>query len=55
MNERCGGRVDSFNFKPLLDQVGNEGVYGGSGGCTMDLFMILTLEEEACVFDAELQ
>ena len=28
---------------------------GGTHGCTMDLFIVLTLEEEVGVFEAELQ
>ena len=49
------GRLDGFGFKLLNEQVGYEGADGGTHGCTMDLFIVLTLEEEVDVFEAELQ
>ena len=52
---RGWGRVDCFNFKLFDEQVGNEKAYGGTHECTVDLFIILTLKEEARVFEAELQ
>ena len=50
-----GGKIDSFNIKLFHEQVGNEGAYGGTHGCTMDIFIILTLEEEVCFLKALLQ
>ena len=48
------GRAVGFDFKLLHEQVGNEGTDGRTHGSTMDLFLILTLEEEVCVFKAKL-
>ena len=51
------GVVDSakgFDLKLLHEQVGNEGA-DGDPWCTMYLFIILTPEEEVCVFKTELQ
>ena len=50
-----GGGAKSFNFKILHEQVGNERADGRTHGCTMDLFIILTLEEEVSIFKKELQ
>ena len=50
-----GGSAKGFDFKLLHEQVGNWGADGGTHGCTMYLFIILTLEKEVCVFKAELQ
>ena len=54
-----GGRVGTgtkgFDLKLFHVQVGYEGTDGRTHSCTMDLFIKLTLEEEACVFKAELQ
>ena len=41
-----GDIADGLGFELFHIQVGNEGANGGSHGCTMDLFKILTLEEE---------
>ena len=49
------GRLEGFSFKLFHEQVGYEGADGGTHGCTMDLFIVLTLEEEVGVFKAELQ
>ena len=43
-----GGRVYGLDFKLFHEQV--EGAYRGTHGCTMDLFVILTLQEEVHVF-----
>ena len=46
-----------FNLKLFYEQVAYEGTDadGGTHGSTMDLFIKLTLDEEVCVFKAELQ
>ena len=49
------GRADGFNFKLFHGKVGSKGTDGGTHGSTMDLFIILPLEEEECVFQAKLQ
>ena len=49
------GRPKGLDFELFHKQVGNEGADGGTHGSTMELFIILTLEEEVCVFEAELQ
>ena len=49
------GRAKGFDLKLFHKQVGNEGADGGTHGSTMDLFIMLTLEEEVCVFEAQLQ
>ena len=48
-------RLEGFDFKLFHEQVGYEGANGGTHGCTMYLFIILTLQEEVGVFKAELQ
>ena len=50
-----GGSAKGFDLKLFHEQVGNEGADGGTHGCTMYLLIILTLEEEVCVFKTELQ
>ena len=49
------GRADDLHFKLFNEQVSNKGTKGGTHGSTMDLLIILTLEEEGCVFKAKLQ
>ena len=49
-----GSHADSLGFK-LHDQVGYYRADGGTHGCTRDLFIILTLEEETCILQAKLQ
>ena len=49
------GRLEGFGFKLFYKQVGYEGADWGTHGCTMDLFIVLTLEEEVGVFEVELQ
>ena len=44
------GRTKGLDFELFHKQVDNEGANGGTHGSTMDLFIILTLEEEICVF-----
>ena len=48
-----GGK--GFDFKLFHEDVSYEVVDGGSHSCTLDLFIILTLEEEVGVGQAELQ
>ena len=52
---RVWGRAKGTDFELFHKQVGNEGANGGIHGSTMDLFIILTLEEEVCVFEANIQ
>ena len=53
--EGGGGGAKGFDFKLFHEDVGYEGADGGSHGCILDLFIILTLEEEVSVGEAELQ
>ena len=50
-----GERVEGFDFKPFHKEVCYEGADGGSHSCTLNPFIILTLEEEVGVGEAELQ
>ena len=50
-----GTGTKSFDLKLSHEEVGYEGTDGRTHGCTMELFIKLTLEEEVCVFKAELQ
>ena len=50
-----GARTDGLNFKLFHEQVTMERANKGTCGCTMDLFKILTLEEEVDIFKAKLQ
>ena len=43
----------AFDFKLFHEDVGYERADGGSHSCTLDLFIILTLEEEVGVGEAE--
>ena len=49
------GRAKGLAFNLFHKQVDSEGADGATYGSTMNLFVILTLEEEVCVFKAELQ
>ena len=49
------GKTDGLNFKLFYEEVGNERASEGTQSCTMDLFIILTLEEEVGVFKAKFQ
>ena len=49
------GRAKGLDFKLFHEQVGNEGADGGTHHSTMDLFVILSLEEEVSVLEANLQ
>ena len=46
---------EGFDFKLFYEDVGYEGADGGTHSCTLDLFLILTLEEEVGMGQAELQ
>ena len=50
-NQRCGvgGSAKDIDFKLLHEQVSNDGADGGTYGCTMDLLIVLILEEEVGV------
>ena len=48
-------RVKGLDFELFHKQVGNKRVKGGGHGSTMDLFVILTLEEKDYVFEAKLK
>ena len=50
-----GGGTKGFYLKLFHEDVSYEGADGGSHSCTLDLFIILTLEEEVTVVKAELQ
>ena len=53
--EWIGGRDDCFGFELFHEQVGNKRADGKTHGCAMDLFKILTLEEETGILEAKLQ
>ena len=48
-------RAKGLEFELFHKHVGNDEADGVTHGSTMDLFIILALEEEVCVFEAELQ
>ena len=48
------GRGEGLDLKLFHKQVGNEEVDGGTHGSTLYLFIILTSEEEICVFKEKL-
>ena len=45
-----GGSVEGHSFKLFHEQFGYNGTDGGTHGFIMDLFIILTLEEEIGIF-----
>ena len=45
------GSADGLGFKLFHEQVGYNGTGGGTHGCTMDLFIIVTLQEEIGILD----
>ena len=49
------GRAKSLDLKLFHKQVDDEGANGGTHGSPLNLFIILTLEEEVCVCEAEVQ
>ena len=49
------GRAKGLDFEVFHEQVGNKRAKRRTCGCTMDLFIILTLEEEVSVFKANSQ
>ena len=49
------GGTKGFNLKLFHEDVCYEGDDGGPHSCTLDLFIILTLEKEVSVDEAELQ
>ena len=53
--EGMGDGTKDFYLKLFHEDVGCEGADGGPHSCTLDLFIILTLKEEVCVGEAELQ
>ena len=50
---RAGAKA--FYLKHFHKEVSYEGADGGSDSCTLDLFIILTLEEQVSVGESELQ
>ena len=50
-----GAGLEGFDFKLFHEDVGYERADGGSHSCTLDLFIILTLEEEVGVGKTEHQ
>ena len=57
LSQREGVRdgTKGFDFKLFHEDVCYEGANGGPHSCTLYLFIILTLEEEVSVGEAELQ
>ena len=53
--EGGGAGAKGFYLKLFHEQVGYERTNGGSHSCTLDLFIILPLEEEVSVGEAKLQ
>ena len=49
-----GSSADGLGFKLFHEQVGYYWTNGGTHGCTMNLFKILTLENEICIFEPNL-
>ena len=50
-----GEGIEGFDFKLFHKDVCYEGLMGDPHSCTLYLFIILTLEEEVGVGEAELQ
>ena len=50
-----GAGARGFYLKLFHKEVSYDGANGGSHSCTLDLFIIHTLEEEVVVGEAELQ
>ena len=57
LSHRCWvwGRAKGLDFKLFHEQLSNERSNGRTPGSTIDLFVILTLEEEVSVSEAKLQ
>ena len=57
LSQREGGGdgTEGSHLKLFHEDVGYEGADGELHSCTMDLFIIITLEEEVSVGEAELQ
>ena len=53
--EGWGEGGEGFDFKLFHKDVSYEGADGGTHSCTLDLFIILTLEEEVGVGQAKLR
>ena len=51
----AGAGLEGLDFKLFHEDVGYEGADGGSHSCTLCLLIILTLEEEVGLGEAELQ
>ena len=47
--------MKDFGLNSSMNRLAMRGLMGGTHGCTMNLFIILTLEEEVAVFEEELQ
>ena len=47
------GRAKGLNLELFHEQVGNKGPNRGIHSSTMDLFIIISLEEEVCAFEAK--
>ena len=50
-----GDTADGLGFKLFKNRLVTKGLVVGAHGCTMDLFITLTLEEETGIFKAKLQ
>ena len=57
LSQRLGvwEKTEGFDLKLFHEQVYNERTNGGAHSSTLNLFIILTLEKEVCLFMAELQ
>ena len=57
LNQRLGvwESAKGFDLKLFCEQVCNERTTGVTHNSTLNLFIVLTLEKEECVFKAELQ
>ena len=50
-----GAELMALNLNSSMNRSATKGTNGGTHGSTMDLLIILTLEEEVCGFEAKLQ
>ena len=58
LSNREGGweqGLRAFTSNSSMNRLAMMGLMGGSHSCSLDLFLILTLEEEVCVGKEELQ
>ena len=53
--EGSGAELRALTLNSSTNRLAMKRATGGTHGSPMDLFIIFTLEEEVCVFEAELQ